>query len=186
MRGDRKLFSSGCSLIMSVVLLAIVTTAIAGCFSNTKRYDALIGRPVPDARLMMLDGNQYALKSQIGQGMAFLFWSTSCGFSRSAIQDFEELARLYAPRDDLRFLAVSVDPEGALEQLESRIKEQDLRTVEHVFSGNEGQDEVFLAFNGDRIPYVVFVDARGIVRLAELGTGGLERVLEAHFKLPLR
>jgi thiol-disulfide isomerase/thioredoxin len=184
MQSDRNCFSTMRTLLVRLVLLVMVTGAFAGCFSNTKRYEALIGRPVPDARLMMLDGSQHALKSQVGKAIAFLFWSTSCAFSRSAIEDFEELARLYEGRDNLRFIAVSVDSESALGELESRIKEQDLRTVEHVFSGNEGQDEVFLAFNGDRIPYVVFVDARGIVRLAELGTGGLERVLDAHFTLP--
>lgn len=184
MRSSKNSFSTIHSLLVSVVLLVTVMGSLSGCFSNTKRYEVLIGRPVPDARLIMLDGSQHALKSQVGKSLAFLFWSTSCAFSRSAIEDFENLARLYEERDDLRFIAVSVDSENALGELESRIKEQDLRTVEHVFSGNEGQDEVFLAFNGDRIPYVVFVDARGIVRLAELGTGGLERVLDTHFTLP--
>lgn len=184
MRSDKNCFSNTRDVALRVVLFVIMTGALAGCFASTKQYEALIGRPVPDARLIMLDGSQHALKSQGGTGIAFLFWSTSCAFSRGAIEEFEELARLYKGRGDLRFLAVSVDPESALSELELRIKEQDLRTVEHVFSGNEGQDEVFLAFNGDRVPYVVFVDPRGIVRLAELGTGGLKRLLDAHFNPP--
>ena len=168
----------------SLIAVLCCIVLCAGCFASNERLKLLLGKPVPDARLMMLDGSQHALRSQAGRAIAFLFWSTSCSFSRSAVATFEALAKKYKAREDLRFLAVSVDPESAIKDLESRINEQDLRSVEHVFSGNEGQDEVFLAFDGERIPYVVFVDERGIIRLAEMGVSGLEKLLEYRYKVP--
>ncbi len=169
--------------IASLGMLCIAYT-FSGCFSNSERFQALVGRPLPDARLIMLDGSHHALRSQIGRPTAFLFWSTSCSFSRGAIKRFNELAETYKERTDLRFFAVSVDAESAIGDLESRIREQDLQAVEHVFSGNEGQDEVYLAFNGERIPYVVFVDERGIIRLAQMGLNGLEQLLAERYSVP--
>lgn len=72
-----------------------------------------------------------------------LFWATWCPYSRGAIEDFEELAREYANRRDLSFYAVSVDNNQDIAELLGRISEQDLRVVQHVFSGNDIQDEVF-------------------------------------------
>jgi thiol-disulfide isomerase/thioredoxin len=171
-------------LRVAVFSMVCGVCALSGCFSNGERFQALVGKPLPDARLIMLDGSHHALKSQVGRAMAFLFWSTSCSFSRGAIERFNELAETYKERTDLRFLAVSVDAESAIGDLESRIREQDLQVVEHVFSGNEGQDEVYLAFNGERIPYVVFVDERGIVRLAQMGLHGLEQLLAERYSVP--
>lgn len=172
------------ALRVSALSMVCVVCGLLGCFSNGERFQALIGKPLPDARLIMLDGSHHALKSQVGRAMVFLFWSTSCSFSRGAIKRFNELAETYRERTDLRFLAISVDAESAIGDLESRIREQDLQAVEHVFSGNEGQDEVYLAFNGERIPYVVFVDERGIIRLAQMGLHGLEQLLAERYSVP--
>jgi hypothetical protein len=94
------------------------------------------------------------------------------------IASFEDLARTYASRGDTDFYAVSLDKNQDLDLLKGRIQAQDLTTVTHVFSGNDVQDEAFLALKGHHVPYSVFVDERSIIRYAGLGVSGLEGFLE--------
>ena len=52
----------------------------------------------------------------------------------------------------------------------------------HVFSGNDTQDEAFLALKGSRVPYVIFVDAQGIVRYVDYSVSGLGDFLQERFR----
>lgn len=130
---------------------------------------------------MLLRGEDIALRSKEGTNLAILFWATWCSHSRSVIADFEALAREYAWRGDLEFYAVSVDKNEDLAALKGRIQSQDLKTINHVFSGNDTQDEAFLALKGDHVPYVIFVDARGVVRLVDFSVGALEEFMQGRF-----
>jgi hypothetical protein len=71
------------------------------------------------------------------------------------IAQFEDLARTYAPRGDTDFFAVNLDRNEDLHVVRGRINDQDLSTVVHVFSGNDVQDEAFLALKGDQVPYCI-------------------------------
>lgn len=127
----------------------------------------LIGQPAPESRLMYLDGSEIPLSAQRGKYTAIVFWATWCAHSKTAIVQYEELARRYAKRKDIEFLAVSIDKNEDFGTLKDRIKYQDLRTVTHIFSGNDTQDDAFVNLQGDSIPYFVFLDKEGVVRLAE-------------------
>lgn len=162
-------------------LVSIALLVSVGCSAVSDGARELIGRPVPDGRLMLLNGEHIALQGRKGTNMAILFWATWCAHSRSEIIRFEEIARRYQSRSDVEFFAVSLDKNEDLESLEGRINSQKLRSVIHVFSGNDTQDEAFLSLRGDQIPYAVFVDSRGIVRFVDLGAGGLEDFLAARF-----
>jgi thiol-disulfide isomerase/thioredoxin len=155
---------------------------LASCSAVSKDATQLVGRPVPEGRLMLLEGGDpVALAGKAGSNLAILFWATWCSHSRSTIAEFEDLAREYAWRGDLEFYAVSLDKNEDFELLQGRIKSQELTTVKHVFSGNDVQDEAYLALKGTHVPYVVFVDARGIVRFVDLGVGDLSDFLERRF-----
>jgi len=130
---------------------------------------------------MLLSGEDIALKDPRRRNRAILFWATWCSHSSSVISQFEDLARTYADRGDTDFFAVSLDSNQDLDILKGRIAKQDLTTVTHVFSGNDVQDEAFLALKGDHVPYSVFVDSGSIVRFVGLGVGGLEGFLDRHF-----
>jgi thiol-disulfide isomerase/thioredoxin len=126
---------------------------------------------------MLLSGDDVALKNSSGRKQAILFWATWCSHSRSVIASFEDLARTYVSRGDTDFYAVSLDKNQDLDLLKGRIQAQDLTTVTHVFSGNDVQDEAFLALRGHHVPYSVFIDERSIIRYAGLGISGLEELL---------
>ena len=149
----------------------------------SKDTEQLVGAPVPDGRLMMLSGETRALRTANGVSKAILFWATWCSHSRGGIERFEDLARRYSWRGDLEFYAVSIDKYADESALLKRIESQELQTISHVFSGNDVQDESFLALRGDQIPYAVLIDGRGVVRHAGIGVGGLEELVEAKFSV---
>ena len=166
---------------LRVMCILAVQFGSVGCSSVSPASVALLGRPVPDGRLMLLSGEDVALKDSRGRNRAILFWATWCTHSSSVISQFEDLARTYAHRNDTDFFAVSLDRNQDLDLVKGRIATQDLTTVTHVFSGNDVQDEAFLALKGDHVPYSVFVDGGSTVRFVGLGVGGLEEFLEARF-----
>lgn len=163
--------------VVSFLGLVAACAFSSGCSAISPAAEAMVGKAVPSARLMMLSGEDVAIRADDGRMKVLLFWATWCPYSRDAIFDFEELARSYRSRTDVIFYAVSIDRNEDLEILESRIREQDLRTVQHVFSGNDVQDEAFIALYGNTVPYAVAVDRRGTVRFADIGVSGLSAYL---------
>jgi hypothetical protein len=53
----------------------------------------------------------------------------------------------------------------------------------HIFSGNDSYDDAFVNLNGKNIPYVVFIDRDGVVRLADHDLTPLEEYLSMEFGL---
>ncbi len=170
------------------LLLGVAHTIIqvVGCASVPPEASALVGHPVPDGRLMLLSGEDRALKDSQGRNRAILFWATWCAHSRSVIAQFEDMAREYAHRGNTEFFAVNLDRNEDLELVRGRITAQELTTVTHVFSGNDVQDEAFLALKGGQVPYAVFIDGRAIVRHVGVGLVGLEDFLKTYLSVSRR
>ena len=66
-------------------------------------------------------------------------------------------------RSDVIFIADNVDSVEDLSDVRAKIKDLGFGWALHAFSGNEGSDEAYLAFEGDGVPYFVMVDRDGIV-----------------------
>lgn len=157
------------SLLPRRIVLCLVCLLVAGMLSScaivSPGTTELVGKPVPWSRLMLLDGSQVPLTPDAGDTHVVLFWATWCPRSRYVVEDYEQLARQFAGRSHLSFFAVSIDKNDDLETLKSRIELQGLHSMKHCFSGNDVQDEAFLHFKGHTIPFVVVIDARGVVRV---------------------
>jgi thiol-disulfide isomerase/thioredoxin len=160
----------------------VVSVMLMGCSSISDEATSLIGRNSPDARLMLLDGSETTLSSARGRYVAVLFWTTWCQHSKGAIVDFEELARAYRRRADVVFFAVSVDRNEDFEVLRERIQSQELKSLVHIFSGNDIHDEAYQKFFGDLVPMVVLIDPRGIVRYIGTDVSDIEDELEERFQ----
>jgi thiol-disulfide isomerase/thioredoxin len=156
----------------------VLLVQAAACATVPKKAASLIGNPAPDARLMMLDGSETTLSAEQGRHVALLFWATWCRHSKGAIEDFEELARVYRRRSDVRFFAVSIDRNEDFDTLNSRIASQELKTLVHMFSGNDIFDEAYQKFFGELVPMFVLIDPRGVVRYVGTGVSGVEDILE--------
>lgn len=159
-------------------VVAACVLMLSACATLSPAAEDQLGKPAPAGRLMMLSGEDISLQADDGKEKVILFWATWCPYSKSAIERYEALARKYRRRTDVHFYAVSLDRNQDIGILESRIQEQDLKTVQHVFSGNDIEDEAFLSLHGTTIPYAVVIDRNGVVQFLDIGVSGLESYLD--------
>ena len=162
-------------------MFVITVMSLSGCSPLSSKAQGMVGTQAPESRLMFFDGSEVPLSSYQGKDVALLFWATWCPHSRSVIERYEALAREYSQKRGMEFIAVSVDKNEDFGILKDRIKEQDLRTMTHIFSGNDSLDDAFVNLNGRHIPYVVFIDASGTIRLVDTDIGALEEYLLLRF-----
>lgn len=163
--------------------LAILVVVLSGCSAMDAKGKEMIGNEAPEARLMFFDGSEVPLSSYRGKNVCIVFWATWCTYSRSLIERYEALARRYSRRADMEFIAVSIDKNEDFEILKGRIQEQGLKSMTHIFSGNDSYDDAFVNLKGKNIPYVVFIDRNGVVRLADHDLAPLEEYLSMEFGL---
>jgi len=161
--------------LVSCLSLLVCLTACATIPSAARQ---MLNKKAPPARLFYLDGSELSLEALDGKHAVFIFWATWCGHSKGAIERFEKLSRQYERRRDLEFFAVSVDRSDDLSVLKSRITSQQLRSVTHIFSGNDTQDELYRSFHGEMIPYYIVIDPRGVVRVVSTSQGDVEEYLD--------
>lgn len=161
--------------------LVMLTLTLAGCSALDAKGKEMIGNESPEARLMFFDGSEVPLSSYRGKNVCIVFWATWCTYSRSLIERYEQLARRYSKRADMEFIAMSIDKNEDFEVLKNRIEEQELKSMTHIFSGNDSYDDAFVNLKGKNIPYVVFIDRNGVVRLAEHDITPLEEYLSMEF-----
>lgn len=162
-------------------ILVITAASSTGCSPLSSKAQEMVGTHAPESRLMFFDGSEVPLSSYQGKNVVVLFWATWCTFSRGVIERYEALARQYSQNSDLEFIAVSVDKNEDFGALKDRIKEQDLKTMTHIFSGNDALDDAFVNLNGKHIPYVVFIDTTGTIRLVDTDIVSLEEYLMLRF-----
>ena len=153
----------------------------SGCSSLSDGPRDLVGKPAPDPRLLMIDGPEITISSERGRFLGVLFWATWCNYSKDAIADFEELARKYARRSDVTFVAVSIDRYEDFGVLKDRISSQELHSLKHAFSGGDVQDEAYQMMRGELIPYAVLIDPRGVVRYVGTSISDIEGILDERF-----
>ena len=161
----------------TLILALLLACVCSGCAVVSSGTTDLVDKPVPWSRLMLLDGSQVPLTPDAGNTHVVLFWATWCPRSRYVVEDYERLAQRLGGRPHLSFFAVSIDKNEDLETLKGRVDSQDLHSIQHCFSGNDVQDEAFVHFKGHTIPFVVVIDARGIVRVVTPHVGDVESFL---------
>ncbi len=159
----------------SLVIL-LVSIFFYGCVTT---QSGVIPRPSPYGRFIMLNGEQKTLSDFRGRPLVLMFWATTCGFSRGAIEDFNELASQYGQQPNGPvFLAVSIDKLDALGRLQERINSRKLVNTEHAFSGNDIYDEAYMSFNVGSIPRIYVIDSQGIIVSEGTRVGEAEDKLE--------
>lgn len=163
------------------LFVSLFATFVVGCSPLSAKIEGLVGKPAPDARLMFIDGPEKTISSEKGKYIALIFWATWCNYSKSAMDEIEELAKRYKHRDDVKFFAVSIDRYEDFEKLKSRIASQKLYSLKHAFSGSDIDDEAYTLFNGESIPYAVLIDPRGVVRYVGISVSGIQDILESRF-----
>ena len=154
-----------------ISLVALSVLMLIGCGGKSKVEPVILGKPALFTRVMMLDGTIRAKDELRGKKTALLFWATWCNNSRSIVEKFAALAKQHP---EVRFMAVSLDKEDDLDKLQGRIASQHLEGLEHVFTGNQGYDEMYYALSGETVPYLALLDENVEV----IAAGGSLSVIE--------
>jgi hypothetical protein len=157
----------------------ILTIGLLIVFSacSSSEYGGVIPRKAPSARFLLLDGSYIPLEAYSGRVVILSFWGVFCSSSKAKLERLNEMASRVNPQKVV-FLAASVDKLDDEAELFSYIKEEPIDNVIHAFSGNEGKDEAFVAFEGEDVPQIFIIDPRGTVVAKDTGSGFVEDYLE--------
>jgi len=94
------------------------------------------------------------------------------------MKGLDGLAAKYSGRNDVVFIAASVDKEEDLEKLQTGIRYLNLDHMRHAFSGNAEYDEAFLTLGGDDVPHLFVIDHAGVIVMVGRDDSDVEEALE--------
>lgn len=124
----------------------------------------------------MLDGSYQSLYPLEGGAVVLIFWATTCGGSRTVMQDVDNLAFIKA-KDRIDFITISLDKAEKQERVVNFIEEEGLTHLKHAFSGNYYDDEAFMLFQPPVVPYFYLIAANGQVVVETSSFRQLEKYL---------
>ena len=116
------------TLSVSVVLVLFVLS-LSGCAVDGAK---LVGKPAPETRFTLLEGDYVALKSYRGKTVVVMFWAQWCHSSGPAMARLQEFAEKLG-RSDVVFIAASLDEVKDISKLKDRIVYQNLDNFQHAF-----------------------------------------------------
>ncbi len=120
------------------------------------------GEAVPRSIIALANGQDVLLSSYQGKTVAIMFWASWCKFSEGGMEDFNEVAAKYKGREDIVFIAISIDE--SRDVFERTIREREYNNVKHAFSGNGPYDEMYIRFGQPAIPLAVKIGPDGVVQ----------------------
>lgn len=142
----------------ATALLAALLVASPGCLQ------ALLGtenEPAPPFHLVTLGGRNVTLSDFAGKVLVLDFMATTCAPCEGVADDLSRLRR----DEGVEVLSVSI-ADDPFEEAALRARNVEAnRTWDHAID----RDRAFARYGGLVIPYVVFVDASGIIRGRDSG-----------------
>jgi thiol-disulfide isomerase/thioredoxin len=144
----------------------------------------MVGKPAPDFSIDVLDGpgktRKVSRADLAGKVVLLDFWATWCGPCLEELPDVQKLIDSYAKaKKDVVVLALSIDRSEAGDLKETRDKVEETLKERKVTLAAEGNpvgvvaldplNKVAQAFDVGAIPFVVLIDAQGIVRSVHVG-----------------
>jgi thiol-disulfide isomerase/thioredoxin len=148
-------------VIKKIFLLLCLLLAACGPIPGK----VLIGQETPLMRFYTLkDGDETNIQSYLGKPVIVVFWRSNCGSSKRAMQAINEFARQPKNQGKYIFIAATLDSSDKLKEVKEVLSERRITEFELMMSGNEEYDQAFNRVLGDRVPYIVVVDANGVIR----------------------
>lgn len=147
-----------------------------GC-SSSSSHPAPMKIERPQTRVTLLDGKYVGLQEYSGKHIAVLFWAKWCSKSRKALREFVALSA--EAREDVVFLAISLDESQKEIPLREYLAEHPRGRVHFAFSGNGGDDEAALAFQAFEIPTVYLIDEKDFIVSKETSLDVLRQAVVA-------
>lgn len=159
MRSSITMRRIGCFLF-GAALWGMSVVSMTGCSSSSSQTIPL-NIEVPQTRVTLLDGEYVGLQEYSGKHIAVLFWAKWCSKSRRALREFVALSA--EAREEVVFLAVSLDKNQNEIPLREYLAVHPRGRVHFAFSGNGGDDEAALAFQAYEIPTVYLIDNKNFI-----------------------
>jgi peroxiredoxin len=146
-------------LVVILLALLLVGTSLLGCAGGqTPR----VGKPVPDFKLLSLDGKMTSLKDYRGKPVMLNFWATWCGPCRYEMPFFQQIWEAKSG-EGLVILAVNIG--------------ENVTTVKEFMDEAgfafpvllDSNQDVSLKYNIRSIPSTFFIDASGVIQDIKIG-----------------
>ena len=148
--------------LLALALALLLTCALHIAAADAREY---LGKPMPDFSVTTIDGKRFTLSETLKTKKAVLvnFWATWCGPCLMEFPLMEEAYGLY--KDEVAFIALSIEPEDSPEILKAFAKENELSFP----IASDGEVGLGALFTDGGIPTTVLVDRFGNIALIEAG-----------------
>ena len=143
-------------LFLSLIIL------FSACASSVKTNQ--ISKNAPTTRITLLNGEYISLNKFYDKNLVLVFWAKWCARSRKNLKILNEIAGDVRFKNKYKFIAVSLDAEKHIYDLQEYIMANQLNNLTHSASGNQGSDEAFIAFNGGNLPHIFLIKNGKIIK----------------------
>jgi thiol-disulfide isomerase/thioredoxin len=140
-------------------------------FSNCSRTipdHPLQNKKIQTLRFTSLNGEYRSFDEFKGKELVVGFWASWCSHSEPEVREFNQKAKELMQVSKHRrpiFLLISVDENEDFEILKGRINAEKFTSLEHGFSGNALDDELYLYFQAKELPTFFYINKLGIVKV---------------------
>lgn len=140
--------------------------ARAGKFFVLPHPAQLLGRPVPEFKLVDLNGNAITREALQGRVVVLDFWATWCGPCRQTLPALDQVYQKLKDDRRVAILAASVD-EPSVENKELLRLFEELRVGLPI--ARVVDEDTPRALQVAEVPYMLLIDNKGVVQAYELG-----------------
>lgn len=123
-------------------------------------YHLREGAPAPSFALKDFKGCEYALEDFRGKVLVIDVWATWCGGCIAKLPKFRELRAKYLDRDDIEFITISIDREGAYNTWKYALPRLKLMEMKNLLAMEEKSD-FSKKYNITGIPRYFLIDKEG-------------------------
>jgi peroxiredoxin len=172
-------------MLKGVIRISVVVCllAVLNACSISGGTSSLVGKPAPFTHFIMLDGSTLTLEELRGKNVVVAFWATSCTFSGAMMDRLNDYIQTHKQEKNLEVIAVSVDKSENFPKVKERLDAGGMNAMRHSFSGNDVQDEAYMAFDVGSLPSFYVINPQGVVT----ASGGSEdTVIDALDKIKPR
>ncbi|MEM0925244.1 MAG: TlpA disulfide reductase family protein, partial [Planctomycetota bacterium] len=125
----------------------------------------LVGKPAPNFKLELLNGDTFELQENRGKVVVLDFWATWCGPCMQAMPVIEETVQAF-DSDNVRLIAVNLQESS--EEIERTLRR--LGIAPEVALDIDGVAAIL--YEANAIPQTVVIDENGVVTRVYVGSGG--------------
>lgn len=147
---------------MKKIFLLILSLTMCSC-ASMQSPSKITGQQVPFTKFYRLDGTYLLTDELSGKTAVVVFWASWCSYSRPALQRLDNYARNKLKREDVVFIAPSIDRSDDFQKLKDVISYLKTDKIEYFYSGNDTYDEAYMAFDAGVLPHVFIINPEGRV-----------------------